>query len=206
MTSTFLQLLIILSFIALRSDAGSCYEYQQGSRETCSGWWWGWGCETKYFTVAVCCPNYSGGSCSDPKCRMGYGAHTCNVNYEGYVKYKNGDVVRHSGGICYAPFKCSSCNKGYYPVTSSNGYCKACYKPTKCNLPVCTSRYNYWCEYCEEEYIRDKPGYNVYSGKPDNKRCQKYEKEVKVTNIAVLENCASYVFYSHSNFIRKDGN
>jgi hypothetical protein len=48
----------------------------------------------------------------------------------------------------------------------------ACYKPTKCNLPVCTSSSNYWCEYCEEEYIRLKPGYNVYSGKPDNKKCQ----------------------------------
>ncbi|XP_060563406.1 uncharacterized protein LOC132722840 [Ruditapes philippinarum] len=167
-----LQLFIILSFLNLRSEAGSCYRYVQRSKEVCTGWW-SRTCRTKYHSERICCSHYNGALCSNPKCRYGYGANTCNKNFEGYVKYKNGNVVRNSGGECYAPFRCRNCNKGYYPVTTYDGYCKACYKPTKCNLPVCTSWSNYWCEYCEEEYIRLKPGYNVYSGLPDNKKCQR---------------------------------
>ncbi|XP_060572683.1 uncharacterized protein LOC132730722 [Ruditapes philippinarum] len=124
MTGKMLPLFIILSYLQLGSEAGSCYKYIQGSRRTCSGWWWGHGCKTNYYHQKVCCHNYNGNACSNPKCKNGYGAHTCNVNNEGYVKYKSGNVVRNSGGECYAPFKCRNCNKGYYPVSSNGGYCQ----------------------------------------------------------------------------------
>jgi hypothetical protein len=57
-------------------------------------------------------------------CSEGYGPNTCNKNNEGEAKYKDGNVVTNSGGTCYAPSRCSNCNKGFYPVTYDNGYCK----------------------------------------------------------------------------------
>lgn len=58
------------------------------------------------------------------RCRGGYSDYSCNVNNEGYVKHKDGSVVRNSGGYCETPHVCKNCNKGYYPTTSSGGYCR----------------------------------------------------------------------------------
>ncbi|XP_053398434.1 uncharacterized protein LOC128556766 [Mercenaria mercenaria] len=94
----------------------------------------------------------------------------------GRVKHKDGTVVRDSGGECYAPSICMNCNKGYYPVTYNYGFCQdslACPRPANCNLPVCSSSSNTRCEYCVGEYIRERPGYNIYTGKPDDRKCQR---------------------------------
>lgn len=68
------------------------------------------------------------------RCYRGYGPHTCNKLYEGYVKYIDGRVVRHGGGTCYAPSTCQNCNEGYYPVTFNNGYCKGKISSVRCIL------------------------------------------------------------------------
>ncbi|XP_053398947.1 uncharacterized protein LOC128556937 [Mercenaria mercenaria] len=154
-------------------EAKSCSQYKSRSSKTCSYWSGRWGCKRKYSRYRVCCDGYTGSSCSIPRCRMGYGKHSCNVRNEGYVKYRDGTVVRDSGGECYEPSKCRDCNRGYYPVSNSNGFCKACFRPANCNQPVCTRSDDYRCEYCVGEYIRDKPGYNIYTGNPDDRRCQR---------------------------------
>ncbi|XP_053400999.1 uncharacterized protein LOC128557566 [Mercenaria mercenaria] len=162
---------LLLIFIPVSYE--SCYEYFQMSTKKCSGWWFWRGCGYVYSSHRRCCTGYSGSSCSEPKCRRGYGADTCNIYNEGNVKYKNGIVVRNSGGVCSKPSECKNCNKGYYPVISLGGYCKACKSPLNCNLPVCTSNSNSRCEYCVGEYKREDPGYNIYTGKPDDRICQR---------------------------------
>ncbi|XP_060577218.1 uncharacterized protein LOC132734491 [Ruditapes philippinarum] len=179
MDAVVLQLLLF-SVCFSYADA-SCVEYYRTSTETCDGWFGWWGCKTVYSQSSRCCSGWRSSStsrfslfrCNLPLCNRGYGSDTCNRINEGEVKYKDGKVVRNSGGTCYAPSRCRNCNEGYFPVTYSNGYCKACFKPPNCNKAVCSTWSDYRCDYCVEEYIRTKPGFNVYTGKPDNRQCQK---------------------------------
>ncbi|XP_053401015.1 uncharacterized protein LOC128557569 [Mercenaria mercenaria] len=171
MDGNLLILFLLLIFFPVSHE--DCYEYYATSAKRCSGFWWWRRCRNVYSRRQKCCVGYSGSSCSEPLCRRGYGAHTCNMYNEGNVKHRNGTVVTDSGGESYAPSKCRTCNKGYYPVDLYGGYCKACASPLNCNLPVCTSNSSSMCEYCVGEYQREKPGYNVYTGKPDERVCQK---------------------------------
>ncbi|XP_053390115.1 uncharacterized protein LOC123523221, partial [Mercenaria mercenaria] len=160
-----------------------CYQYDKESTETCTGLFGFWGCKKVYRQVVKCCAGYYGENkdwsrpkssleCTTPKCRQGYGEQSCNVRGEGYVKHKF-KTVTNSGGECVAPSLCENCNEGYYPVTDRGGYCKACVKPEKCNLPSCTEEDDVICKYCDGEYTANRKGYNIYTSVPDPTKCQR---------------------------------
>ncbi|XP_060554202.1 tenascin-X-like [Ruditapes philippinarum] len=163
-----------------------CITTYNTTRKTCGGLF-GWGsCRLINTEHERCCNGYYGDKagpknpmkelpydCKKPLCRNGYLYTPCNVYFAGYVEHRTGEIEINSGGICTAPSVCEDCNDGYYPVTDLGGYCKACPKPAHCKHPSCNTDAHVICKYCEGEFVPEKPGFNIYTSKPDNTRCQK---------------------------------
>jgi len=49
----------------------------------------------------------------------------------------------------------------------------ACRQIPYCNIKTCTAYANTVCDWCIGELSRERPGYNVYTGRPDNTQCQR---------------------------------
>ncbi|XP_060577220.1 uncharacterized protein LOC132734494 [Ruditapes philippinarum] len=200
---------ILFSF-SYSYDIEPCIAKYNTTRKTCGGLF-GWGSCRKVNTEHDrCCDGYYGDDigpknpvnklpygCKRPLCRYGHFGSPCNVRNIGHVEHRSGYIERDSGGICTAPSVCKFCNDGYYPVTEHGGYCKECRKPDHCKHQSCNSPTHVICKYCEGEYVPEKPGFNIYTSKPDNTRCRKACSWVpgarcfpgKCTGYMHLDNC-----------------